>query len=115
MTPHSIAAALALAASLLVVPSALAQSTSPATAATSAALESFERLSSGNQTIARALFDAQTGAPKLALHEIATLNLSGTTWGEIFMELLSREIVTEKRINQLMRQYKAELTQAGRN
>jgi hypothetical protein len=115
LRPVVLAVAFGLLGVLVLAPYALAQSSSPATAAASETLESFTRLAPHSQKIARALFDAQNGAPKLTLHEIATLRLAGTTWGEIFADFLARDLVTEKQLNQLMRQYKTELTQSGRN
>ena len=84
----------------------------------------FDRLSPGNQKIARALFDAQqaaqtppavsgaTGgtiagsaspAPKpLTLDNIAAMKQSGRGWGEIFKDMKQQGLVTEKNLGQVV-------------
>jgi hypothetical protein len=72
---------------------------------------SYERLSAGNQRIARALFDAQAavavpapaGAMKaLSLDEIAAQKQTGTTWGQVFSAMKSRGLVRAKDLGQIV-------------
>ena len=71
----------------------------------------YERLSSGNQKIARALFDAQAivavptpagAARTLTLDEIAAQKRTGTTWGQVFSAMKSRGLVWAKDLGQLV-------------
>jgi hypothetical protein len=107
--------AVTLASVTVLAPVAFAQSSPPKPVAARKALQSYDRLSPSSQRLARALFDAQVGEPRLTLDEIATLRLAGTTWAEIFAEFLSRDLVTEQELSQLMRQHKSDLARAGRS
>lgn len=115
MRPGLIVFAFTLASVLVLAPLAFAESSaSPATVSASAALQSYDRLSPASQRIARGLFDAQTGEPRLTLDEIATLRLAGTTWGEIFAEFLARDLVSEQQLSHLMREHHSDLKRVGR-
>ena len=110
-----IAAALGLGGSLVLVPAALAQSSSSTQMATARpAAAAVDNLPLGEQKIARALWEAQAATQKLTVDEIATLKLSGTSWGEIFADFLMRDLVPEKKLKQIMRVYKTELDEAAR-
>jgi hypothetical protein len=80
-------------------------SNSPAPAPTTAG--SFDQLSTGNQKIARALYGAQrtdaTGT--LTLDQIAAMKESGQGWGEVFKDLRSRGLITEKNLGQVVSRY----------
>ena len=76
----------------------------------------YERLSPGNQKVARALFDAQAavappaaaqgGASKsLTLDEIAAQKQNGTAWGQIFSAMKARGLVREKDLGQVVSRY----------
>jgi hypothetical protein len=66
----------------------------------------FERLSPGDQKIARALFEAQatTGAATpLTLDQIAAKKKDGHTgWGQIFKQMQEQNLVTEKNLGQVV-------------
>jgi hypothetical protein len=71
----------------------------------------YERLSSGNQRIARALFDAQaavgmpapTGSMKaLTLDEIAAQKQTGTTWGQVFGAMKSKGLLRQAHLGQIV-------------
>ena len=71
----------------------------------------YQRLSSGNQRIARALFDAQAAvtmpAPgsatrTLTLDEIAAQKQTGTTWGQVFGAMKSRGLLRAKDLGQIV-------------
>lgn len=118
MRPGIIAlvAALALCGTLVLDSNALAQSSSPSPPVTAdiGSTDALEKLPPGEQKIARALWEAQVAPAQLTIDEIARLKLLGISWGEIFADFLMQNIVTEKNISQIMRQYKAELAQAAR-
>lgn len=89
-------------------------SLTPAAPATGA----FDRLSPGNQKIARALFEAQQRASTpgsgtsgtsavtpLTLDQIAELRLSGQGWGQAFKTMQSRGLVQEKNLGQVVSRY----------
>jgi len=62
----------------------------------------FEKLSPGDQKIARALFEAQTtsgGATPLTLDQIAAKK-KHTGWGEIFKQMKAQGLVTDKNLGQ---------------
>jgi hypothetical protein len=77
----------------------------------------YERMSTGNQKIARALFDAQaaatTPAPPgsgastkaLSLDEIAAQKQNGTAWGQVFSAMKSRGLLVEKNLGQVVSRY----------
>jgi len=90
---HASRVVLAVAVALTVAVSAWAQTTG-----TSA----FEKLSPGDQKIARALFEAQTtsgGATPLTLDQIAAKK-KHTGWGEIFKHMKAQGLVTDKNLGQ---------------
>jgi hypothetical protein len=62
----------------------------------------FEKLSPGDQKIARALFEAQTtsgAATPLTLDQIAAKK-KHTGWGEIFKQMKAQGLVTDKNLGQ---------------
>ena len=62
----------------------------------------FEKLSPGDQKIARALFEAQTtsgGATPLTLDQIAAQK-KHSGWGEIFKQMKAQGLVTDKNLGQ---------------
>jgi hypothetical protein len=76
----------------------------------------YERMSTGNQKIAHALFDAQaaatTPAPpgsgttkSLTLDEIAAQKQNGTAWGQVFSAMKSRGLLLEKNLGQVVNRY----------
>jgi hypothetical protein len=76
----------------------------------------YERMSTGNQKIARALFDAQaaatTPAPPssgstkvLTLDEIAAQKQNGTAWGQVFSAMKSRGLLLERNLGQVVSRY----------
>src|SRR5437879_13101653 len=106
-----------------------AQSTPPANAA-----GAYQKLSPGNQKVARALFEAQTmpttttttkgarktttpspsGAPSagsangpkpLTLDQIAAMKQSGTGWEQVFRQMRAQGLVTDKNIGQVVTRY----------
>ena len=68
----------------------------------------FANLSPGEQKIARALFDAQTrstapGAPRLlSLDQIAAEKRGHDGWGEVFKDMKTRGLLTEKNLGQVV-------------
>ena len=66
----------------------------------------FERLSPGDQKIARALFEAQTpkaGATPLTLDQIAGKKKDGHTgWGQVFKQMKDQNLVTDKNLGQVV-------------
>ena len=65
----------------------------------------FEKLSPGDQKIARALFEAQTtsgGATPLTLEQI-TGKKKHTGWGEIFKQMKAQGLVADKNLGQAVR------------
>jgi hypothetical protein len=90
---HASRVVLALAVALGIAVSAWAQ-----TSGTGA----FEKLSPGDQKIARALFEAQTtsgGATPLTLEQIAAKK-KHTGWGEMFKQMKAQGLVTDKNLGQ---------------
>jgi hypothetical protein len=113
---------LAIAATLLVGQGAAAQTSvqqtttvTQVTTTTPAPVEgAFDRLSPGNQRIARALFEAQPQpqpdlpgttppAPRpLTLDEIADKKLAGEGWGNVFKDMKAQGLVEEKNLGQVV-------------
>lgn len=65
----------------------------------------FERLSPGNQKIARALFEAQpapSGPRRLTLDQIAAMKRTGRGWGDVFKDMKARGLVEEKNLGQVV-------------
>src|SRR3989442_12063139 len=106
-----------------------AQVTPPPTAA-----GAYQKLSAGNQKVARALFEAQSapttttttrkgtgktapssttpagaaagGAPKpLTLDQIAAMKQSGTGWEQVFRQMRAQGLVADKNIGQVVTRY----------
>jgi hypothetical protein len=75
----------------------------------------YERLSPGNQKVARALFDAQAavapsaatgGASRtLSLDEIAAQKQNGTAWGQVFGAMKARGLLRDKDLGQVVTRY----------
>jgi hypothetical protein len=74
----------------------------------------YERLSPGNQKVARALFDAQaavaipgpnSGAKTLTLDEIAAQKQGGTAWGQVFHAMKTRGLLHEANLGQVVSRY----------
>jgi len=75
----------------------------------------FDELSPGGQKIARALFEAQntgtttgtgaTASKPLTLEEIAKLKQDGQGWGQIFKDMKSQGLVTQKNLGQVVSRY----------
>jgi len=100
---HASRLVLALAVALGVAVSAWAQTTSTG---------AFEKLSPGDQKIARALFEAQSttqsttqntsgGTTPLTLDQIAAKK-QHTGWGEIFKQMKAQGLVTDKNLGQVV-------------
>ena len=90
---HASRVVLAVAIALGIAVSAWAQTTGTG---------AFEKLSPGDQKIARALFEAQTtsgGATPLTLDQIAAKK-KHTGWGEIFKQMKAQGLVTDKNLGQ---------------
>jgi hypothetical protein len=93
----------------------LGVASSPASAQTTGIVNgAYQRLSSGNQKIARALFDAQAAviepasaaaSKALTLDEIAAQKQNGTTWGQVFSAMKSRGLLREKDLGQVVSRY----------
>lgn len=74
----------------------------------------YERLSQANQTVARALFDAQApmtmpapgrraaGARKLSLDEIAAQKHAGQAWGQVFHTMKTRGLLHQDNLGQVV-------------
>jgi hypothetical protein len=88
---------------------------SPAGAQTPGLVDgAYERLSPGNQKVARALFDAQLAAPipgptagakTLTLDEIAAQKQGGTAWGQVFHSMKTRGLLHESNLGQVVTRY----------
>ena len=101
----------------------LGVATTPASAQTPGLVNgAYERLSAGNQKIARALFDAQAAAvpanasasaavgsapngKMLTLDEIAAQKQNGTAWGQVFSAMKARGLLVEKNLGQVVSRY----------
>jgi hypothetical protein len=90
-------------------------SASPVSAQTPGSVSgAYERLSPGNQKVARALFDAQaavavpgpnSGAKTLTLDEIAAQKQGGTAWGQVFHAMKTRGLLHEGNLGQVVSRY----------
>ena len=88
---------------------------SPAGAQTPGLVDgAYQRLSPGNQKVARALFDAQLAAPipgptvgakTLTLDEIAAQKQGGTAWGQVFHSMKTRGLLHESNLGQVVTRY----------
>jgi hypothetical protein len=67
----------------------------------------FDKLSTGNQKVASALFQAQNGSTStpLTLDEIAAKKQSGNGWGEVFKSMQAQGLVQEKNLGQVVSKY----------
>jgi hypothetical protein len=75
----------------------------------------FTRLSLGEQKIARALFEAQStsaGTP-LTLDEIAAKKQGGQGWGEVFKQMKTRGLVTQKNLGQVVSSFERQHNEAA--
>lgn len=92
-----------------------AMSASPTSAQPATVAGAFERMSPGNQKIARALFDAQAAAfaaagagaraaKTLTLDQIAAQK-RGHGWGEVFQAMRSYGLVRETSLGQVVSRY----------
>lgn len=99
-------------------------SASSSSAQTPSAAGAFERMSAGNQKIARALFDAQTAivtpappgarsARALTLDEIAAVRQSGQGWGQVFQTMRSQGLLNETSLGQVVSRYESRRTTAA--
>ena len=81
--------AITLLALAIVVTAAAAQTATTTTTAPSPNEGVFDKLSPGNQKIARALYDAQQsqGTTPLSLNDIAAMKQTGKGWGVIFKDM----------------------------
>ena len=100
---------------------ALAAGVAPAetTGTTTSTAGAFDRLSPGNQQIARALFQSQTTSSgtsasptgtttqvtPLTLNQIAAMKQSGQGWGEIFKSMKAQGLVREKNLGQVVSKF----------
>lgn len=95
---------------LVAAPAAAQTTTGSTSTSTSETTGSYDRLSTGNRKIARALFEAQktepgTGTTNLTLDEIAAMKQSGQGWGQVFKEMQARGLVTDKNLGQAVSKY----------
>jgi hypothetical protein len=71
----------------------------------------FDRLSPGNQKIARSLFGAQSrttlppGAHPLTLDQIAAAKQRGEGWGNVFKDMKARGLVGDKNLGQVVSRF----------
>ena len=74
---------------------------------TSTTTGAFDKLSTGNQKVASALFQAQNGSTStpLTLDEIAAKKHSGQGWGEVFKSMQKQGLVQEKNLGQVVSKY----------
>lgn len=68
----------------------------------------YDRLASGHQKIALALFSAQTtpadgaATPPLTLAQISSRRLDGQDWGRIFKDMKERGLIVDKNLARVM-------------
>jgi hypothetical protein len=99
--------------------------TSPTAAQTPGVVNgAYERLSTGNQKVARALYAAQaavvppapagasSGSKSLSLDEIAAQKRGGASWGQVFSAMKSRGLVREKDLGQVVSRYESQSSSA---
>jgi hypothetical protein len=102
-----------------------AMSASPTSAQVPSAAGAFERMTPGNQKVARALFDAQaansTPAPPgsssarraLTLDEIAAQKQGNQGWGQVFQAMRSQGLVQETTLGQVVTRYEHQRSRAA--
>lgn len=108
--PEALLGIVVLAAVLLSANLGMAQTSStPPVTSTPSSTSAFDRLSPGNQKIAKALFEAQgsnpAGTKSLTLDQIAAKKQSGQGWGEVFKTMKSQGLVTQKNLGQVVSSY----------
>jgi hypothetical protein len=95
-----------------------AVSASPTNAQTPTVAGAYERMSPGNQKVARALFDAQAvfapapagssrASKTLTLDEIAAQKQSAQGWGQVFHAMRSQGLVRGTSLGQLVDRYES--------
>jgi hypothetical protein len=101
-----------------------AVSASPTNAQTPSVAGAYERMSPGNQKVARALFDAQaavfapapTSGPRaaktLTLDEIAAQKQSAQGWGQVFQAMRSQGLVHGTSLGQIVTRYEHQRNRA---
>jgi hypothetical protein len=103
-----------------------AMSASPTSAQTPSVAGAYERMSTGNQKVAQALFDAQaaavTPAPPgsgarasrtLTLDEIASQKQGSQGWGQVFQVMRSQGLVLETTLGQVVSRYEHQRSRAA--
>ncbi len=75
----------------------------------------FAQLSPGNQTITKALFEAQGSSPKaLTLDQIAAMKQGHEGWGEVFKQMKAQGLLTEKNLGQIVSRYERRHPEAAK-
>ncbi len=73
------------------------------------------QLSPGNQTIAKALFEAQASSPKAqTLDQIAAMKQGHEGWGEVFKQMKAQGLLTEKNLGQVVSRYERRHPEAAK-
>ena len=104
-----------------------AMSASPSSAQAPSITGAYERMSQGNQKVARALFDAQaaafTPAPPgsssskaqrmLTLDEIAVQKQGAQGWGQVFQAMRAQGLVQETSLGQVVSRYETKGTRVA--
>ena len=101
---------------------------SPASAQPATVEGAYEKLSTGNAKIARALYDAQvsnttsgsttttgggtTTSRTLTLDQIAAMKQSGQGWGQVFQTMKAQGLVVDKNLGQVVSRYQHRSTGA---
>jgi hypothetical protein len=121
-------------AALAQTPATTTTTSSTTTATTSGdgstVISPYERLSPGNQKIARAMFEAQSAptagttggtapsasapaAKTLTLDEIAAQKSSGKGWGSIFKSMKAQGLIQDKNLGQVISRYNHQRSTSG--
>jgi hypothetical protein len=102
-----------------------AMSASPTSAQVPSVAGAYERMTPGNQKVARALFDAQAAllapAPPagartrrtLSLDEIAAQKQASQGWGRVFQLMRSQGLVQETSLGQVVNRYEHQRSRAA--
>jgi hypothetical protein len=103
-----------------------AMSASPTSAQVPSVAGAYERMTPGNQKVARALFDAQAAAftpvppasgartsRMLTLDEIAAQKQSSQGWGQVFQAMRSQGLVQETSLGQVVTRYESQRSRAA--
>jgi len=64
--------------------------------------EPFAQLPSGEQKIARALFEGQTGPKRLTPGQIVDMKKGGEGWGRVFKQMKEQGLLTQKNLGQVV-------------